>query len=49
MCIICIAIKKGTFPFININEKYYIDSEGCIEDEATEIKYCPKCGKELKK
>lgn len=52
-------IKEGVFPFINnidtkdfsfqeeIGVGYFIDTEGCTEEDALQIYYCPKCGKKI--
>ena len=55
----CLSIKENAFPFTDVatDENYdelkgnYIDQEGCGVDGETylKIRFCPVCGKKLRK
>jgi hypothetical protein len=57
-CRVCKYVKEGVFPFLNRSKLgrnyrkpsakgYFIDTEGCTEEDEIRIYYCPSCGKKL--
>ena len=55
-CHVCRYIEKGIFPFIyskgskvwdDLPKGSYIDTEGCTEEDHSQIYYCPNCGRKL--